>query len=168
VKIERFVWTEHAEMRLHERRLDAAEIEQAIKNRHSAREVNDGRAEWLVSGDTADGTAFEAIYTIRTKTTGQRSGSSLFGGWILRLPVPVGATLARAMFAYYDSDADIAWFPTGESDDVVSERVPGGLRDYDRTSHKLVAIEVWDASTRLPASILEALPAPSAAHGAAA
>ena len=29
-------------------------------------------------------------------------------------------------------------------------------------------IEVWDASTRLPASILEALPAPSAARGAAA
>jgi uncharacterized protein YuzE len=72
------------------------------------------------------------------------------------------------MFAYYDSDADIAWFPTGDSDDVVSERVPGGLRDYDRASHKLVAIEVWDASTRLPASILEALPAPSAAHGAPA
>lgn len=72
------------------------------------------------------------------------------------------------MFAYYDSDADIAWLPTGESDDVVSERVPGGLRDYDRTSHELVAIEVWDASTRLPASILEALPAPGSAHQAAA
>lgn len=72
------------------------------------------------------------------------------------------------MFAYYDSNADIAWFPTGESDDVVSERVPGGLRDYDRTSHQLVAIEVWDASTRLPASILEALPAPGTAHRAAA
>jgi hypothetical protein len=72
------------------------------------------------------------------------------------------------MFAYYDRDADIAWFPTGESDDVVSERVPGGLRDYDRASHTLVAIEVWDASTRLPASILEALPVPSAARGAAA
>jgi uncharacterized protein YuzE len=72
------------------------------------------------------------------------------------------------MFAYYDSDADIAWFPTGESDDVVSERVPGGLRDYDRITHKLVAIEVWDASTRLPASILEALPAPGTAHRAAA
>jgi len=71
------------------------------------------------------------------------------------------------MFAYYDSDADIAWIPTGESDDVVTERVQGGLRDYDRASHKLVAIEVWDASTRLPASILEALPAPSAARGAA-
>ena len=72
------------------------------------------------------------------------------------------------MFAYYDSDADIAWFPTGESDDVVSERVPGGLRDYDRTTHQLVAIEVWDASTRLPASILDALPAPGTAHQAAA
>jgi hypothetical protein len=33
------------------------------------------------------------------------------------------------MFSYYDPSADIAWFPTGESDDVVSERVPGGLRD---------------------------------------
>ena len=54
------------------------------------------------------------------------------------------------MFAYYDTDTDIAWFPTGESDDVVSERVPGGLREYDRATRQLVAIEVWDASTRLP------------------
>lgn len=79
-----------------------------------------------------------------------------------------GPTLDRAMFAYYDSDADIAWFPTGESDDVVSERVPGGLHDYDRATHSLVAIEVWDANTRLPASILEALPGPGTAHRAAA
>lgn len=71
-------------------------------------------------------------------------------------------------FAYYDRDADIAWFPTGESDDVVSERVPGGLRDYDHTTHELVAIEVWDASTRLPANLLEALPAPEQPHRAAA
>jgi uncharacterized protein YuzE len=78
------------------------------------------------------------------------------------------ATLAGLMFAYYDAEADIAWFPTGDSDDVVSERVPGGLRDYDRVSHELVAIEVWDASTRLPASILDALPAPSTPQGAAA
>lgn len=66
------------------------------------------------------------------------------------------------MFAYYAPDADIAWFPTGESDDVVSERVPDGLRDYDRARRELVAIEIWDASTRLPASILEALPVPNA------
>jgi len=72
------------------------------------------------------------------------------------------------MFAYYDSDADIAWFPTSESDDVVSERVAGGLRDYDRATHTLVAIEVWDASTRLPRTLLEALPQPTAPHSAAA
>jgi uncharacterized protein YuzE len=72
------------------------------------------------------------------------------------------------MFAYYDADADIAWFPTGESDDVVSERVPGGLREYDQATRQLVAIEVWDASTRLPRTLLEALPAPAAPHSAAA
>ena len=66
------------------------------------------------------------------------------------------------MFAYYDPDADIAWLPTAESDDVVSERVPGGLHDYDRTSRQLVAIEIWVASTRLPESVLSALPAPRA------
>lgn len=64
------------------------------------------------------------------------------------------------VFAYYDPDANIAWFPTGESNDVVSERVLGGLQDYDRTTRQLVAIEVWDASTRLPANLLEALPQP--------
>jgi hypothetical protein len=62
VGIDRFVWTEHAQMRLAQRRLDASEVEQAIKARHDERRVNDGRAEWLVSGMTADGTAFEAIY----------------------------------------------------------------------------------------------------------
>jgi uncharacterized protein YuzE len=72
------------------------------------------------------------------------------------------------VFAYYDTEADIAWLPTGESDDVVSERVPGGLREYDRTTHALVAIEVWDASTRLPSNLLDALPAPGAPQTAAA
>lgn len=70
--------------------------------------------------------------------------------------------------AYYDREADIAWFPTGESDDVVSERGPGGLRDYGRKSHRLVAVEVSSASTRLPASLLDALPGPVSAHGTAA
>ena len=60
--IERFVWTEHGRARLAERRLDATEVERAIRERHADREVNDGRAKWLVGGITADGTAFEAIY----------------------------------------------------------------------------------------------------------
>lgn len=62
MEIERFVWTEHAETRLRQRQLDAAEVEQAIKERHSEREANGGRAEWLVSGQTADGTVFEARF----------------------------------------------------------------------------------------------------------
>lgn len=33
VGIKRFVWTEHAEMRLHQRHLDVADVEQAIKER---------------------------------------------------------------------------------------------------------------------------------------
>ena len=51
---------------------------------------------------------------------------------------------------------------------LVSERVPGGLREYDRATHALVAIEVWDASTRLPRNLLEALPAPGTPQTAAA
>lgn len=72
------------------------------------------------------------------------------------------------MYAYYARDADIAWLPIGESDDVVSEQVPGGLRDYDRATHALVAIEVWDASTRLPRTLLEALPEPALPRSAVA
>ncbi len=62
--------------------------------------------------------------------------------------------------AYYDREADIAWFPTGQSEDVVTEEVADGLRDYDRGSHELVAIEIWQASTRLPQTLLDALPEP--------
>lgn len=60
--IERFVWTEHARMRLAERGLDVADIEQAIRSGHAGREVNDGRAEWHISSVLPDGTPFEAIY----------------------------------------------------------------------------------------------------------
>lgn len=62
MEIERFVWTEHAEARRRQRHLDVADIEQAIGEGHAHRQINDGRAEWLVAGETADGTAFEAIY----------------------------------------------------------------------------------------------------------
>ena len=73
-----------------------------------------------------------------------------------------------ARFAYYDREADIAWLPTGDSKDVVSEEVDWGLIDHDSATDEVVAIEVWSASERLPASVLEALPTPSTAHGAAA
>jgi uncharacterized protein YuzE len=71
-------------------------------------------------------------------------------------------------FAYYDRDADIAWFPTGRSDDVVSEEVEWGLIDHDSGTDAVVAVEIWSASERLPAEVLATLPAPAGTHGAAA
>jgi uncharacterized protein YuzE len=73
-----------------------------------------------------------------------------------------------AKFAYYDREADIAWLPTGDSTDVVSEEVEWGLVDHDSATDAVVAIEVWSASKRLPREVLAALPAPTSAHGAAA
>lgn len=60
--IERFVWTAHAELRLAQRRLSHEDVEHAIRVGHDTREVNDGRAQWLVRGTAADGDPFEAIY----------------------------------------------------------------------------------------------------------
>jgi hypothetical protein len=60
--IERFAWTAHARLRIGQRRLDRSDVEQAIREGHDTREVNDGRAQWLVRGTTADGTPFEVIY----------------------------------------------------------------------------------------------------------
>jgi len=73
-----------------------------------------------------------------------------------------------ARFAYYDRDADIAWVPTGKSDDVVSEEVGWGLIDHDAGTDEVVGIEVWAASKRLPPELLATLPAPASTHGAAA
>jgi uncharacterized protein YuzE len=73
-----------------------------------------------------------------------------------------------ARFAYYDREADIAWLPTGEAEDVVSEEVDWGLIDHDASSDEVVAIEVWSASKRLPRELLATMPAPTHARGAAA
>jgi uncharacterized protein YuzE len=71
-------------------------------------------------------------------------------------------------FAYYDREADIAWLPTGDSENVVSEEVEWGLVDHDAGTDKVVGIEVWSASKRLPAEVLATLPTPAGARGAAA
>lgn len=72
------------------------------------------------------------------------------------------------MYAYYDSDADIAWLPTGESKEVVSEEVEWGLIDHDAATDEVVAVEIWTASKRLPKAILDALPGPEHHHGGVA
>ena len=71
-------------------------------------------------------------------------------------------------FACYDREADIAWLPTGSSNEVVSEEVEWGLIDHDAASDAVVAIEIWSASTRLPAEVLASLPDPAGTSGVAA
>lgn len=71
-------------------------------------------------------------------------------------------------FAYYDREADIAWLPTGRSASVVSEQVEWGLIDHDATSDRVVAIEIWSASERLPPEVLANLPEPAGGGAAAA
>ena len=68
------------------------------------------------------------------------------------------------MFAHRDSEADIAWFPTGEVRQCRQRARAGWAPRLRPRQSQARRIEVWDASTRLPARILEALPAPGAAH----
>jgi len=62
VAIEHFVWTDHAVLRLDERRLTQSDVEQAIREGHRGRRVNEGEADWLIEGITGYGVAFEAVY----------------------------------------------------------------------------------------------------------
>jgi hypothetical protein len=62
VTINRFIWTDHAEFRREQRHLDRTAIEHAIANGHDDRQVNDGRAEWLLTGKTAEHVPFEVVY----------------------------------------------------------------------------------------------------------
>ena len=84
------------------------------------------------------------------------------------MPTPAILKAMSARYAYYDRDADIAWLPTGDSDDVLSVEVGWGLIDHDATTDEVVALEVWEASKRLPQAVLDALPAPATPHSAAA
>ncbi len=65
----------------------------------------------------------------------------------------------------YDPEANIAYVgvddpPPGEH--VVTEETEGGLRDRDGRDGRLIGVEVWSASERLPVDLLNLLPPPSA------
>jgi hypothetical protein len=62
VSVETFIWTNHALLRLSQRRLD---VEEAIRANHDEREDNDGRADWLIRAMTPLGVRIEATTTIR-------------------------------------------------------------------------------------------------------
>jgi hypothetical protein len=62
VSVETFIWTNHALLRLSERRLDRLDVEEAIRASHDERKANDGRADWLIGAITPLGVRIEAIY----------------------------------------------------------------------------------------------------------
>lgn len=64
---------------------------------------------------------------------------------------------------HYDSSADVAWLRLDgyDTSTVVSEEVPGGLREVDPSTGVLVGFEYWRASHALPAELLAMLPPPS-------
>jgi hypothetical protein len=62
VSVETFIWTNHALLRLSQRRLDRRDVEEAIRGSHDERKPNDGRADWLVGAMTPAGVRIEAIY----------------------------------------------------------------------------------------------------------
>lgn len=66
------------------------------------------------------------------------------------------------VYAHYDRDVDIAWFLFEEvkPGSLVSEEQEWGLRDFDRGTGKLVGLEFWRASERLPKELLDELPVP--------
>lgn len=49
-------------LRLDQRHLTRSDVEQAIRDGHRGRQVNDGQADWLVEGMTTHGVRFEAVY----------------------------------------------------------------------------------------------------------
>jgi hypothetical protein len=62
MSIETFIWTDHALLRLSQRRLERFDVEEAIRANHDERKANDGQADWLVRATTALGVRIEAIY----------------------------------------------------------------------------------------------------------
>jgi uncharacterized protein YuzE len=64
--------------------------------------------------------------------------------------------------SHYDREADIAALdlPAAEGTRAVGEEHEWGLVLRDRESKRVVGFEIWKASERLPAELLEALPEP--------
>jgi hypothetical protein len=62
VPIETFIWTDHALLRISQRRLERFDVEETIRANHDERKANDGQADWLVRAMTPLGVRIEAIY----------------------------------------------------------------------------------------------------------
>jgi uncharacterized protein YuzE len=72
------------------------------------------------------------------------------------------------MDGHYDRVADIAWLRLEgwRKDRVRVEETGSGLVERDRSTGRVIGLEFWQASARLPAELLNALPAPPRRDGA--
>jgi uncharacterized protein YuzE len=68
------------------------------------------------------------------------------------------------MDGHYDRAADIAWLRMDgwDPERVRVEERAWGLIERDLASDRVVGLEYWKASERLPAELLDALPSPPA------
>jgi hypothetical protein len=68
------------------------------------------------------------------------------------------------MDGHYDRKADVAWLRLDgwDPERVRVDEKPWGLVEHDRDTGRVVGLEYWKASTRLPGELLDALPAPPA------
>jgi uncharacterized protein DUF4258 len=80
--IKRFIWTEHAELRLGQRGLTKADVEDAVREGHEDRQINQGDADWRVEGVRADGREFAVIYD--NPVRGDASAARVVSIWPLR------------------------------------------------------------------------------------
>jgi len=66
------------------------------------------------------------------------------------------------MDGHYDRGADVAWLRLDgwDKDRVRVQRTSSGLVERDDTTGRIVGLEYWQASKRLPPELLDALPAP--------
>jgi hypothetical protein len=82
VAIERFIWTDHAELRLGQRGLTTADVEEAVREEHENREINQGDADWRVEAVRPDGRRFAVIYD--NPVRGDASAACVISAWPLR------------------------------------------------------------------------------------
>lgn len=82
MEIERFIWTDHAELRLGQRGLTRFEVEEAVREGHEIRETNRGDADWRVYGTRSDGRRFAVVYD--SPVRGDASAACVVSAWPLR------------------------------------------------------------------------------------
>jgi len=70
------------------------------------------------------------------------------------------------MRAHYDPEVDIALI-VFEGGSALSEEHEWGLIDRDPDDDHLMGFEIWEASERLPAELIAALPSPANSGSAA-